>query len=59
MELFFDVICGAIGNIVIKFVNMILRTKFVLGDGGKIVTGFVFLLVIIVLILLIVKLIGK
>ena len=59
MEIFFDVICEVIGNIVIKFLNMILGTKFVLGDGGKIITGFAFLLVIIVLILFIVKRIGK
>lgn len=53
MELLFDVLLGGLGHFVIKVFNRTFRTKVVFGDGGYIVTGFLFLVGLISLVFVI------
>lgn len=53
MELLFDVLLGGLGYFVIKVFNRIFRTNVVFGDGGYIVTGFLFLVGLVSLVFII------
>ncbi len=57
MEIF-DAMFWGVGNAVVGFINRIFKIKFSLGDGGKIVTGFIFFYLIVLAILFVIKLIG-
>ncbi len=49
MELLLDVVFGYLGCLIVKIFNRALGTKVSFGDGGYIVTGFLFLVAVIAL----------
>lgn len=49
MELLLDVVFRGLGYLIVKMFNRVLGTKVRFGDGGYIVTGFLFFVAVIVL----------
>jgi hypothetical protein len=54
MELVLDVLLGGLGYLLVRFFNRVFGTKVTFGDGGYIVTGFVFLAALIALLVFLV-----
>jgi hypothetical protein len=49
MELLLDVVFGGLGYLIVRMFNRVLGTKVSFGDGGYVVTGFLFLVAVIAL----------
>ena len=47
----FDLIFWIFGHYIIKLTNLIFRTKFNLHDGGKVVTGVIFVVFLVIAII--------